>query len=108
MLPPIIIVDRGGHAMGTLSGKNVLVTGASRGIGRAIALGMADAGARLILVARSDCDETRREIVRRGGEAFALRADIADESQIETMFAEVGARVDRLDMLVNNAGVMFE
>ncbi len=91
-----------------LATKTVLVTGASRGIGKAIALAMSAQGARLALAARSAPHDTQRAIARLGGEAHCFAVDVSDESKVLGLFADLSARLGRLDVLVNNAGVMLE
>lgn len=91
-----------------LAGKTALVTGGSRGIGRAVALRLAADGARVAVNYRSDkaaADAVVAEIVAAGGAAFALCADVADLAAIEAMFAAFDAQADGLDILVNNAGI---
>jgi NAD(P)-dependent dehydrogenase (short-subunit alcohol dehydrogenase family) len=91
-----------------LGGQVALVTGGSRGIGRAIALGLAREGADVAVnfVARADAAErTAEEIRALGRRALAVRADTADRRQVEAMVEEVGARLGPVDVLVNNAGV---
>jgi len=89
--------------------KTVLITGGGRGIGAACARLAAQQGYRVCLGYRSD-DASAAGVVRAieeaGGEAFAIRADVAVEAEVERMFAEVDARFGRLDALVNNAGVL--
>src|SRR5215510_2351583 len=96
-------------AGGQLEGRTVLVTGASSGIGRATALGLAAEGARLLLVGRTPerCEETLAEIRRRSGrdDSVMLRADLSSLKEVRRLAEEVLARTDRLDVLVNNAGV---
>jgi 3-oxoacyl-[acyl-carrier protein] reductase len=90
-----------------LDGQVALVTGASRGIGRGIALALAEAGAQVVLTARSE-DRLRvveREIRERGGKASNLPADLAEESQVRALFARLAEAYSRLDILVNNAGL---
>lgn len=93
-----------------LSGKVALVTGSSVGIGRMIAQGLADAGAKVYIVSRSteDCDLAVKEIVAGGGRAESLPADLSDPAEIARLAAEMGEREPRLDILVNNAGRMIQ
>ena len=89
-----------------LSGKVILITGASRGIGRETALRMAEAGALLGLNYRSGEEETRtllREIGERN--AIAIRGDVGDTSDVQRMIDAIVARFGRLDVLVNNAAI---
>jgi NAD(P)-dependent dehydrogenase (short-subunit alcohol dehydrogenase family) len=83
--------------------KTALVTGAGRGIGRAVALALAAAGAELILVSRtpSQLAEVAHEIERSGGKARALPFDVTDTAAMRAAFAGI----PRLDILVNNAGI---
>jgi NAD(P)-dependent dehydrogenase (short-subunit alcohol dehydrogenase family) len=92
--------------MGELSGKVALVTGASRGIGLAIARGLAREGASLVLSARSSAplEAAARELEALGPPALAVTADLTDEAQILALFAQAVERFGRLDLLVNNAG----
>jgi len=89
-----------------LSGKVILITGASRGIGRETAVRMAQAGARLGLNYNSGEAEAH-ELVREMGEdrAIAIRADMGDPEQVKTMVDATVTRFGRLDVLVNNAAV---
>ena len=95
--------------MTTLQGKTALVTGASRGIGRATALALADAGARVLVhYGRSapEAEQVVAEIKSRGGQAEAIGADLASLEGAHSLANEVRARVgERLDVLVLNAGV---
>ncbi|MBY8916062.1 SDR family oxidoreductase [Nitratireductor sp. L1-7-SE] len=89
--------------------KTLLVTGGSRGIGAAICRLAADAGYRVAVnyVANPDAAETVvRDIEQAGGEAFTVKADMAEESEILAMFEAVDRRFGRLDALVNNAGIV--
>lgn len=90
-----------------LSGKVALVTGASRGLGRAIALGLAAAGADVVAVSRTRdaCAEVAREIGSLGRRALALGCDIGNWQQVEALVESAYAAFGRCDVLVNNAGV---
>ena len=95
------------RAFADLTGKGALVTGAGRGIGRAISLELARAGARVVC---NDIDPdaaqgTAQEVRRAGGEASAYPADVADGEAVRRMMAEAVSRLGRLDVLVNNAGI---
>src|SRR5689334_9310717 len=86
-----------------LDGKTALVTGAGRGIGRAVALALAAAGAQLVLVSRtaSELDAVADKIASGGGTARPLRLDVTRSDAVRDAFAGLG----RLDVLVNNAGL---
>jgi 3-oxoacyl-[acyl-carrier protein] reductase len=93
-----------------LKGKVALVTGASRGIGRAIARQLAREGAAVVVNYSSHSDEARKvagEIESTGGQALALQADVAKVSEIIRLFDQSIAHFGKLDILVNNAGIMF-
>jgi NAD(P)-dependent dehydrogenase (short-subunit alcohol dehydrogenase family) len=92
-----------------LDGKLALVTGAGQGMGRAIALEMAQRGAAAVAVADRNEDsvaETARMIGELGGEALPLRCDLRERDEIAAMFDDVAAAFGGLDVLVNNAGVI--
>ena len=92
----------------SLQGKCALVTGGSRGIGRAVCLELARQGARVAVNYAGNAaaaEETVRACDALGAEAFAIQADVADAAACEAMVKEVLARFGRLDILVNNAGV---
>jgi len=103
-LDPDLFKDR--SLSGAVRGKIVLITGASSGIGKATAVKVADAGATVLLVARSaeKLEETRDEIVAAGGSAHIHRCDMSDIEDIERMAEEVLGYHGHVDILVNNAG----
>ncbi|OOY20917.1 hypothetical protein BMI86_10480 [Thioclava sp. DLFJ5-1] len=93
----------------SLQGKVALVTGGSRGIGRAIALALAEQGAKVAFCHPDDAQahDTLAEL-QKLTEAESLPADVSDEAQVEGMFDAVMARFGRIDILVNNAGILRE
>ena len=90
-----------------LTGKIALVTGASRGIGRAIAVGMAKAGAEVFCASTKEggCAETLAEIAAAGGKAHAMVCDVSDPASVDAMAKDLLARAGKLELLVNNAGI---
>jgi len=92
--------------MFNLSGKVALVTGASRGIGRAIAARLAEQGATVVAAARSDhANECVAGLVADGRKAEALSLDVTDQAAVEAVPGGIVARHGRLDILVSNAGI---
>jgi len=90
----------------SLHGRVAIVTGGAQGLGLAIAAGLADAGAHVLVVARSTArvHDAVAQLRARGGSAEALALDITDETAVAAAFAQVDAAHGRLDILVNNAG----
>jgi NAD(P)-dependent dehydrogenase (short-subunit alcohol dehydrogenase family) len=88
-----------------LTGKVALVTGGSRGIGEAIALAFAEAGARLVISSRKQglLDRVAARIEERGGEALALAAHVGESEAVEALVAQAVERFGGLDIVVNNA-----
>src|SRR5262245_10249833 len=92
--------------MFSLAGKVAIVTGASRGIGRAVAARLAGQGALVVACARGDhATETVAEIAASGNVAESASLDVTDGASIGTLFDGVLARHGRIDVLVNNAGI---
>src|SRR5512134_730608 len=95
-----------------LQGKNVLITGASSGIGQAIAVRFAREGANVAINYRSGADQAaatramaRNARTNGGGKEITVQADVSQEDQVRTMFAKVLDSFGSLDVLVNNAGI---
>jgi NAD(P)-dependent dehydrogenase (short-subunit alcohol dehydrogenase family) len=90
-----------------LTGKVALVTGASKGLGKAMAIALADAGAKVALVSRDEklLADTASTIAAQGGEAGVFAFDVSDEAQVAKLEKAVSARFGRIDILVNNAGI---
>ena len=103
-LDPDLFKDR--SLSGAIGGKVVLITGASSGIGKACAVKCGDAGAEVLLVARTPekLEETRAEIEEAGGSAHIHQCDLSDLDEVERMAKEVLDQHERVDILVNNAG----
>src|SRR5882672_10470844 len=94
-----------------LKGKVALVTGAGRNIGRAIALALADAGAKVAVNVRVSRDEGQAvvdEIAARGGDALLIAADVTRRADVDAMVAAIAKRFGRLDIVVNNAAIRHE
>jgi NAD(P)-dependent dehydrogenase (short-subunit alcohol dehydrogenase family) len=92
-----------------LTGRVAIVTGASRGIGRAVATGLAAAGATVVVGFRADPAAARQvaaAVVASGGAAEAVRLDVTDAGQAAGVVSDVAQRHGRLDVLVNNAGIL--
>ena len=94
--------------MSELKGRVALVTGASRNIGRAIALGLAAAGAKVVVNARSSRAEAEAVAVEIGADAMVAMANVTDRAAVDAMITATLARFGRLDILVNNAAVRGE
>src|SRR5258708_39800040 len=90
-----------------LKGKVALVTGASQGIGRETALALAQAGAKVAVAARNEEKLTAlvTDVLAAGGEAIAIKMDVADFDQIKYGFKQTLEKFARLDILVNNAAI---
>ncbi len=92
-----------------LDGKVTLVTGASKGLGKAIALKLATLGAKVAVNYNTDdtaANTTAKEIEAGGGEAMLVKADVSDSKAVKAMTAEIVSRWGQIDILVNNAGIV--
>ena len=108
----------------TLAGKVAIVTGGSRGIGRAICSGLAREGARVVVASRTESDQsanslfpqyasgtiidTAKAIEEEGGAALAVRCDVSDRGEVEALISNTLGHFGRIDILVSNAGVDCE
>ena len=103
-LDPELFKDR--SLRGNVKDKVIVITGASSGIGKAAAVKLADAGAQLVLVARSldKLEETQKEIAKRGGKSVAYSCDVSDMESCDKLVSTVLENHDHVDVLVNNAG----
>ncbi|MEJ2738112.1 MAG: SDR family NAD(P)-dependent oxidoreductase, partial [Anaerolineae bacterium] len=100
--------------MKSLAGKVALVTGASRGVGKGIALGLCEAGATVYITGRTveegkaavalpgTIHQTAKEATRLGGRCIALQCDHRDDQEVESVFQRIRVEQNRLDVLVNN------
>jgi NAD(P)-dependent dehydrogenase (short-subunit alcohol dehydrogenase family) len=90
-----------------LSGETAIVTGAGRGIGRAVALALARAGATVVLASRTarELEETLAEITSAGGAAHVVSTDVSSRRDVDALVASALAKTGRIDIIVNNAGV---
>lgn len=102
--------------MPPLTGRTLFITGASRGIGKAIGLAAAREGANVVIAAKSDAPsaklpgtihEAAREVEAAGGRALAVRCDVRDDAQIAAAVAAAADRFGGIDVLVNNASAIF-
>jgi NAD(P)-dependent dehydrogenase (short-subunit alcohol dehydrogenase family) len=91
-----------------LSDKTAIVTGARRGIGRAIALALAGAGANVVVsdISQEDCQKVVNEIERLGRKGLAVKCDVSSGSDVDAMVRKTVAKFGRVDILVNNAGII--
>src|SRR3954466_6238011 len=101
-------MNRGGGIMGKLTGKVAVVTGASKGIGAAIAAKLGAEGASVVVNYSSDkagADKVVTAVENSGGKALAVQADVSKSEQVKKLFAETKKAFGAVDILVNNAGV---
>ncbi|MCD8356516.1 MAG: SDR family oxidoreductase [Clostridia bacterium] len=88
-----------------LDGKVAVVTGGSRGIGQAVSVGLAKAGAEVVILCRTQPDETLVQIKKVGGKAYHIAADVTNEAAVERAFDEIFRRSRTIDIVFNNAGI---
>jgi 3-oxoacyl-[acyl-carrier protein] reductase len=102
--------ERGSGATHRLAGKVAIITGAGKGIGQATALKFAEEGARVVVcdVSPEWIEDTVERITKRGGEAIGHTADVRNIAALRVMVAATVARWDRVDCLVNNAGIVMD
>lgn len=102
--------------MDQMKGKVAIVTGASRGIGKAIAIGYAGEGARVVVAARTEIEngrfggtihQTVKDIESAGGQAMAVHCDVTDATQVQELIKATMDAYGRIDVLMNNAGIAF-
>lgn len=102
--------------MSTLQGRVAVITGSSRGIGRALALGLAAEGCNIVVAAKSVESSERlpgsiytvaKEVEQLGAEALPVQVDVRDETQVEAMVTSTVQRFARIDILINNAGALW-
>ncbi len=89
-----------------LSGKIAIVTGANKGLGQGIALGLAEAGADIVAVHRSDISETKKKVESIGRRFASVQAELSDMEQVKAVIPKAAEAFGRIDILVNNAGVI--
>ncbi len=90
-----------------LHGKTAIITGAGRGIGRAIALRLAASGARVVITSRTSeqLDETRKLIERAGGTVLSVTSDVTNPEQVDSLVKQARTLTGNVDILINNAGI---
>ncbi|SHG86601.1 SDR family oxidoreductase [Flavobacterium defluvii] len=96
--------------MKNLQDKVVLITGSSRGIGAAIAQKVSEAGAKVIINyagSKEPAEKLAQEIKASGGQAIAIKADVSNSAEVKALFDESIAHFGKIDVLINNAGIMI-
>lgn len=107
LFPGFLLLDRWSRERSyDLSGKTILITGGSRGLGLVMARQLLDAGARVAICARDEAELQRAhtELQQRDGEIYALTCDVTNQTQVEQMIQQVKDRFGTIDILINNAG----
>lgn len=93
------------HTLFSLQGKNAVVTGGSRGLGKEMALGLASAGANVAIISRTECPEVVTELEALGVKAISVAFDIGDIANHTQLVTIINENLGHIDILVNNAGV---
>src|SRR3989344_4043305 len=90
-----------------LKGKVAIITGAAKGMGKAHALKLAGAGAKVVLadLSQQECQLVADEIKKQRGEALAVKCDVSEKSEIDNLILETLKKFRKIDILVNNAGI---
>lgn len=88
-----------------LKGKVAVVTGGGRGIGQVVALGLARAGAEVVILCRSGAEETVQKITAKGGKSYWISTDVTKEDSVDAAFAEILKHSGSVDIVFNNAGI---
>ncbi len=98
------------HGLFSLAGKIAIVTGGSKGLGLMMAEGLAEAGADLVLCARNlaPCRQAAKRLAEIGGKAMAFRCDVSNPEDVKALIKKTIARFGRIDILINNAGYVWE
>lgn len=99
-------MSRGANPLFDLTGKTALVTGANTGLGQAVAVALAQAGAGIIAVGRSAADETAALVAQTGAPFHEIRADLSSVAAVAPVMEQAAATGARVDILVNNAGII--
>jgi 2-dehydro-3-deoxy-D-gluconate 5-dehydrogenase len=89
-----------------ITGKTAIVTGGSRGLGAAMSIGLAEAGADVVLVDRSDCMETAKKVESCGRKALKITADLSEMKAVQEVVGKTIETFGKVDILVNNAGII--
>ncbi len=88
-----------------LQGKVAVVTGGNKGIGRTVGLGLAKAGAEVVILSRSDANEAIADIQAAGGKAWHISTDVTNEQEVDSAVRQIIERSQKIDVLFNNAGI---
>ncbi len=88
-----------------LSGKTAIVTGGSRGLGKALAIGLSKAGANIVIGDVLNTEEVEKEIEKNGQESLSMKVDVREKEEVRNMVEKTDKKFGRIDILVNNAGI---